>query len=578
MVMSNMKPKRIKPISYSLWLFVFIICCMTQVTMAQQQGQLKARVDRLQVGDSETFKLILEAGDGVQVQQPDLSVLEKDFHVLSTSTQTSMQLINGQTTRSTEIHVTLQARQVGRLTIPAIKMGQVQSDPITITVTNTPSQLDQVSPESVFIELDTEPSENGKLYVQSQLSLIVRLFYPDGLTQGNLDHPEVENAIVELLEELKYSSRRGNRNLNVLERRYAVQPERSGELTIPSIRFDGRISRASRRSLFSTGIGRRIRAASDAVTFDVVAQPAEFTGEHWLPARRLELSMEQDKTEVRLGDPVNRTIKLSAQGLSHTQLPELVAPELDGGRIYPNANEGVTVQHDRWMYAQREFQQAIVPSSVGRLVIPETRIEWWDVVNDEQQTLVIPGAEVEVLPALNGSVTTQPQILDAIAETDEAASVATPNIVYWHWSNVILAVVWLLTVLFWWLDRRRQPRQAAAQHTVDQVDLKAARKALKCACMNNQASAAMSALLEWGRALWPQQAPVNVRDVALRLGQTELIEAVQGLQDSIYAQSSRDWQGETLWRLIEPIQTAPSTPQTATTPVPSVLPALYPRP
>lgn len=559
--------------AWLLTMSALLVCLISASAWAQDTGTFSARVDRLTVADTESFNLILELNNAEATAAPDLGVLQKDFHILQSRTQTSMQLDgSGQTSRSTQFVVTLQAKEVGRVTIPEIQMGTYTSQPITLTITNAPSTHNQTAQDSITIELDAEPTPDQTLYVQAQLSLIVRLYYPGGLTQGALKHPEIDNAVVELLDEVQYTAQRGGQNLNVLERRYAIQPERSGELVIPPIRFDGRLSRA-RRSFFNVGGGRRVRAASDELRFEVKSQPASFSGEYWLPARRMEFTLEQDQTEVRVGDPVNRTVALQAQGLSHTQLPELPELELNGGRIYASGGEGVTNSHDRWMVAQRSFQQAIVPSTAGTLIIPDTQIAWWNVVTNQEEVLVIPGSEITVLPALvDDSVTPPPNQDFTPADNSSEAPSVVAGPAYWHWTNAALAVLWLFTMILWWRERSRAPRAERKQKAEPQVSTSAALKALKTACLANDAEAARRALLDWGKARWPKQPPDNVHSLAQRLADDAIRVEIQAMQASRYAAEQSPWQGAALWQLIEQL---PSQDQ-AQAAAKSALPDLYP--
>lgn len=567
------------------WLLLCLTLCLNlllapwNALWAQNTAQVEARVDRLHVTDAESFTLILELKDGTLTESPDLSVLNENFHILRTSTQTSMQLVNGQSSRSVQIHVALQAKQVGRLTIPPIKIAGSQTQPITITVSNTPDLADSSGQNEVIIEVDAQPKAGGKLYVQQQLSLVVRLFYPDGLTQGTLDHPEIENTVVELLDELKYTSRRGNQSYNVLERRYAIQPERSGALEIPPVRFEGRISRAS-RSFFSAPVGRRIRAASDAIHFTVSAQPDSFTGSQWIPARSLVLSMSQDQVQARVGEPITRIISLRGVGLSHTQLPDLPQIDVQGGRVYPDPGEGSTGRNEGWMVAQRQFQQAIVPSKVGKLSIPESRIEWWDVLHDRQETLVIPGLDLDVLPALGEAAPAQAAAGVNLLPADESQNgiaVATPHIVvdagWWPWLTAIFATLWLITLLLWWRlgGPQRAPQQSA---TVVAPNLKASLDELRRTCTQNQAAAARQALLRWGAARWPGAAPVSVQELAQRCHSEELQRAVAELQAASYGQQGGAWQGERLWQAVNQL---PATLGKVTKPNDEPLPPLYPQ-
>lgn len=96
---------------------------------------MAARLSRNPVSIDESFQLILES-DGQTDSDPDFSVLEQDFQILSQSRSQNIQMINAKVTRSTSWRLKLLARRTGRLTIPAIPLGDDSSKPLSILVQN----------------------------------------------------------------------------------------------------------------------------------------------------------------------------------------------------------------------------------------------------------------------------------------------------------------------------------------------------------------------------------------------------------------------------------------------------------
>ncbi|MDE5041616.1 BatD family protein, partial [Francisella tularensis subsp. holarctica] len=62
--------------------------------------------------------------------QPDLDVLDKDFTVYNTSTSSITTIVNGQQSSQFEMIVSLMPNKTGKLTIPAIKIGNQTTKPI----------------------------------------------------------------------------------------------------------------------------------------------------------------------------------------------------------------------------------------------------------------------------------------------------------------------------------------------------------------------------------------------------------------------------------------------------------------
>ena len=117
---------------------------------------------------------------------------------------------------------------------------------------------------------------------------MVRIFYQANLTEAAINPPAPAQASVRLLDEVPYQSDRNGERYRVLERRYAIFPERSGTLTIPAMQLSGRlIERPSDRLWQPTVRGRRVQVESEPLTLEISPRPSLFTGDFWLPARRI---------------------------------------------------------------------------------------------------------------------------------------------------------------------------------------------------------------------------------------------------------------------------------------------------
>src|SRR5690606_9866759 len=162
--------------------------------------------------------------------------------------------------------------------------------------------------------------------------------------------PQADGLVSERLgQDRNYLAELGGRRYHVVERHYALIPERSGELTIPAIAFRGSALDASDPTGFFSR-GRSVGARSDPITLDVRPRPAGWSGAAWLPAADLTLQDESPPpTEVHVGDPITRTIRLQAKGLGYEQLPEITLPAVDGAETYPDKAQTRTRDDGTWI-------------------------------------------------------------------------------------------------------------------------------------------------------------------------------------------------------------------------------------
>ncbi|MCZ6800069.1 MAG: BatD family protein, partial [Nitrospirae bacterium] len=128
-------------------------------------GSVTAFVDRNSIQEGESFRLTVKESGMSLGTSPDLSPLEKYFEVLGTSQSTRTSMINGQTNSATEWITMLIPKRVGRITIPAIQVGDEQSAPLTITVRPAGQPGKAGGLQDVFLESHVTPKNP---YVQSQ--------------------------------------------------------------------------------------------------------------------------------------------------------------------------------------------------------------------------------------------------------------------------------------------------------------------------------------------------------------------------------------------------------------------------
>ncbi|HET6603490.1 MAG TPA: BatD family protein [Xanthomonadaceae bacterium] len=418
-------------------------------------AQPRAWLDRDSIQLGETVTLNIEAGAGAD--EPDFSVLARDFELLGTSSRTQLSFSNGRRSASTLWAVALEPRREGTIAIPAFDLGGPGSTrPLTLAVRAALAPADADSGANVFLEIEAEPLEP---YVQQQVRYTVRLHYAVTLLEGQLDEPAADGVELRRLgSDRSYRTTLAGRRYNVVERRYALIPERSGELTVPGPRFRGR-ALGARRS-FSID-GDPVAARGESLVLNVRTAP-DGAPSPWLPARELQLERTDPAlpAEVSVGEPVTITVRLSAQGLGSSQLPEIELPPIEGAQVYPDLPSTRESEDQGWLTGVRERRFAIVPERAGELQLPAIEIAWWDVGSDRVARAAIAPAMIRVLPAA-GSM---PDPADTPASAPVPGSVQTsagsngPGV--WPWLAAALAAAWALTLAWAWSVRR--PRAGRA--------------------------------------------------------------------------------------------------------------------
>jgi len=329
------------------------------------------------------------------------------------------------------------------------------------------------------------------------------------------------------------------------------------------------IERPSDRLWQPTVRGRRVQVESEPLVLEISPRPASFTGDSWLPARRITLSQQiSDSEKLRVGEPITRTVIVDAEGLEENMLEEPVWPELPATRIYPDQPQGISRDDGEWVLGHKEFRYAIVPEQAGELVLPEIQLDWWDTVNHRQRTATLPAHRVNVLPSeLTPTASTPPPTADVTAGVPQGVSVegsaSSANTYLWKVSTLAFAVLWLLTLTLYFRRGAVRVMSSNPNGSGSQSE-KELLKHFQQACQKGDASSARKDLARWIRNYAPQEQRGSMRDFGAACGDTALQMSIAELDVSGFAgQVTGEWKGEALWLAFKRWQAASEQPQTA---------------
>ena len=111
-----------------------------------------------------------------------------------------------------------------------MNFGNDASQSSTILVTEGTPKKAVNSDEDLFLEVEATPRNP---YIQSQVFYTMRLYTKVDISQARLNEPELTDAVIERLgEDSSYNTQVNGVNYSVTERRYAIFPQKSGQLTI----------------------------------------------------------------------------------------------------------------------------------------------------------------------------------------------------------------------------------------------------------------------------------------------------------------------------------------------------------
>ncbi|KFZ38724.1 hypothetical protein HR45_04725 [Shewanella mangrovi] len=482
--------------------------------------QLQASVDRNPVMENEYLALTVTADDELASNALDTSALLKDFVVGRTSVSRSTQIVNFDTHKETNWQILLKPKHQGVVTVPALEVQGVKSQPIALQVVDAQSQPQQA--KNLFLKATVSDKE---AYVGQMLSYKVKLYLAVDLQRGVLSAPNTGGAQVKQVGDDKDSSEIVNgRRYRVIERTYSIVADTPGKLVISGPTFSGDVLVDSpSRSMFSFQESRPVEAQGDSVVVNINAKPESYQGD-WLVADLVNLSEDwQDKQSFEVGQPITRNITLLASNADDTSLPDVKVPLPQGMKSYPEKPQRKTMARNGQTVAQLTQTVAIVPSKAGDYTLPEVKVAWWNPHLNKQQFATLPARHISVKPAAN---TPAPQI-----DTPQPQTVTDSGI--WPWTTAIFALLWLATLYLWWRARQRP-------NAVNNNDVKPApatkNTTLDAAIAAQNSGEVLNALLRELSSLSKRSVTLqNLAEIAPELAQT-----VSQIQTAHYSREQTD--------------------------------------
>jgi hypothetical protein len=346
----------------------------------------------------------------------------------------------------------------------------------------------------------------------------------------------------------------------VIERKYAIFPQKSGVMTInPLILTADTVARGRQNnSFFNSQVTQRRIIKSNPITLNVQSIPTTFSDTHWLTAENVELTQtwSGDFSQMKVGEPITRTIKFVARGSTVGQIPELnslkIDPQLKAYNDQPVLHEDKTASG---MIATREEKIAFIPAKSGNYTLPEIKISWFNTQTQKVETATLSEMNLTVLGENVAQVQQPPAPVISESEPvviENSTQISLPstksakeNVLIWQVVAIVSTIGWLLTLGFLFLKHKSVSKKATAPaESPAEISLKICVKQLKKACESNDDILAKTTLLEWGRMKFDES---SLGAIAPHC-EARLRDQILKLNASLYAKNAEPWQGKELFK------------------------------
>ncbi|VAW75564.1 hypothetical protein MNBD_GAMMA12-2764 [hydrothermal vent metagenome] len=560
-----------------------ILLCLQSTAMA-----VSVKVDQNTIGLNETVTLSYSVKNKGRQFSPNFSIISRDFNIVDQAYKLSYSFNNGKARSLATYVLVLKPLRKGTFTIPPMKFGSEKSASIIIKVKQRIVSNAPVSGADYFSEIVISPE---KPYVQQEADMLLRIYSVQPLKMNRSDY-NVDKFNISANDALlkKFASGRSYRKqlngqvYNVYEFRYKIFPQHSGSFTIPSlkIRILKRYSRfrrySSSRSYYS-GV-KFTRTKTKKVS--VKARPKSSRARYWLPAVKVSLSDIWTGNPQRLyvGGSVSRTVSIEALGLMASQLPEINLNMPPGIKAYKETAVSKDLRDLEHIRSTRKIKILFLPSRAGTYTIPEIKLPWWNVKTNKIEVAILPARTLKVLDILGPATTktpSSPKLTLPDKKSKKTGQVSTNKAVpvqsgagysvLWVWLSAFLLLVWLLTMLMWWLSLTRVEQdqelvRLKKKHSPPMSAIlnseQALQKSVRQSCILKQPGHCRKALLDWSRLHWPKNFPTSLTQIAERLKFADFVVQIDYLNELLYANDQNaeslvdsvveHWDSDALWQ------------------------------
>ena len=489
----------------------FIIVIFTSISFSHVAfANVSASLDKTTVAVGQSFTLNLHVDNFSD--NPNFKPLEKNFKIYDTTTSSSISSINGKTSSNFIIHVTLVAKKIGNLEIPSITIGSEKTKPIKLKVVKRLTNYSSNQNTNIFA---IGKLTSNKAYINSPIIYTMKVYISPhlSLTSASLKPFNVKGATMESTKDQKsYRTRLNGKIYNVVEINFIINPNKIGELIIPSITLQANIGQ-----FFNV---KTMYVSTEEKKIQILAIPQNISIKDWLPSSNLKISDKWSSNNLKQGELTTRTITIEAQDTVSSSIPKLNFKDGQGYNIYPEKPILKDKEVNGRTTAFITYKIGYIPTSTGKIIIPEKKINWYDIKNNKKKTTVI-GEKIftvakgqELLE--NNKVSNSKEIDNNQIKTNKIANnyqqktkIITKIIKDDFWRNIaiLFIVLWIITLVILLVFIFKKNRTIENNDSKNNIKITNSKKYLlliKKYCSNENKSLLSEAIIDWARIKYSQ--------------------------------------------------------------------------
>ncbi|MFT4694386.1 MAG: hypothetical protein ACI8TE_001300 [Francisella sp.] len=396
---------------------------------------VSASISRTNVENGETIDLTLHLENFNT--QPNFSVLDKDFTVYNTSTSSKVSTINGKTTVQYDMIVTIMPNKIGKLTIPAIKVGSEYTKPISINVDKKLSNDEEDKYQDMFA-ISTITSDS--IYINMPVLYTIKIYYSIPILGLQPKPFKIDKSEIRPTDHRVTYQKRINGNLyDVIEESFLIVPHTTGKVEIPPMMLQAKLS----NGFGQLGVKTKY-TSTKGHTLNVKPIPKNISIKDWFPSSDVNIvDGWSDDKNVTTGGLITRTVKVTAKGVLSNDIPKLDFKSIDDFNVYAEKPVLEDIKKDDQLTGTATYKVGYMPTKEGKAEVPELDLKWYDVNSHKSKVASIAAKEFDVKKGnvdntnFLGSIT--PEATKAVEKTVEDP--------FWKPLAIALAVLWVIIIL-----------------------------------------------------------------------------------------------------------------------------------
>ncbi|MBQ4277971.1 MAG: BatD family protein [Bacteroidaceae bacterium] len=358
----------------------------------------------------------------------------------STSSQSNIQIINGKMSQSSSYTYTftLMAQKTGTYTIPAasivvdgetLKSQSLKIQVVASSGTRQPQgqqgrqrQTERVVPQAQGTSISasdlfmTATASRTRVYEQEAVLVTYKVYTLVNLQQldgklPTLDGFQIQEIDLPRNKEFTTENYNGRIYHTVVWSQYVLFPQKSGDLVIPAITYEGVVVQQNRAmdpiEAFFNGTGGLIEVKKKITTPQLTIhvtplpdKPADFSG----AVGQFSISSSLSADKVKANDAI--TLKLAVKGTGNMKL--ISAPEIEFPKDFETYDAKVTDNFSltrSGLTGTKEFEYLAVPRHGGQYTIPAARFVYFDTATQTYKTLTTEPYTINVEKGTGGTGT-----------------------------------------------------------------------------------------------------------------------------------------------------------------------------